>query len=227
MQVTLARSHSQVSARPRAARGIALLMALALIAFITAAAIISLRAVATESALQAHERRGREAFFAAQAGLAEGREVVRLRLNGANTFTALIGALPSTSSEAGLPATWRNLIGWQPYSLGATDAGLGVDPGVTGNNLEMNGPDGARIDDFPTASNVRYRVFISDDNDDLSDNRDSDPNNQAWIISVGEVEGPPGTQPHRSIVRALISAGTSGGSGPPCWDEGCDDNSGG
>lgn len=226
MLVTHTHTHSKVPVRPRAERGIALLMALALIAFITAAAIISLRSVATESALQAHERRGREAFFAAQAGLAEGREVVRLRLNGANQFTTVIGALTSTSSEAGLPGTWYNLIAWQPYALGATDAGVGVDPAVTGANLEMNGPDGTRIDDFPTAANVRYRVFLSDDEDGDS-NRATDSNSQVWLVSVGEVEGPPGTQPHRSIVRALISAGSSGGSAPPCWDEGCEDNSGG
>ncbi|HZI13284.1 MAG TPA: hypothetical protein VE153_23080 [Myxococcus sp.] len=228
MLVTRA-SHFKVRLPRRAGRGIALLMALALIAFITAAAIISLRSVATESTLQSHERRGREAFFAAQAGLAEAREVVRLKLGTATQFDTVIATLGTRITESGLPSSdtqpWYEVIPWRPYTLAASDAGLGVDPAFSGANREMNGPEGTRIDDYPTGANVRYRVFLVDDEDGTA--RTSDNNSQVWLVAVGEVAGPTGTQPLRSIVRALISAGTSGGSAPPCWDEGCEDNSGG
>ncbi|MCP3144156.1 hypothetical protein [Pyxidicoccus xibeiensis] len=228
--------HASLTARPRsvrgtrrrAERGVALLMALALIAFITAAALVSLRAVSTESALQGNERRAREAFFAAQAGLAEGREVVRLRLGGRNEFNTVINNLggPATDLPPDITIPWYQVIGWTPYTLTSTPAGTAVDPTFAGANREMNGPDGVRLEDFPESSNVRYRVFLVDD-DDADPLRSVDENSKVWLVSVGEVTGPAGSQPHRSIVRTLINAGTSGGSGPPCWDAGCEDNGGG
>ncbi|NMO16052.1 hypothetical protein HPC49_39830 [Pyxidicoccus fallax] len=212
-----ARRRGARGARPE--RGLALLMSVVLIALITAATLISLRAVSTESALQAHERRGREAFFAAQAGLAEGREVIRQRLaGGAPSFTALLGNTGPAADVNAVVASgpWSELIPWRQYTL----ATAGVDIAVAA--AELNAPDGTLITDFPTANNVRYRVFLADDND--SDARTNDSNSQVWLVSVGEVTGPAGTQPHRSIVRMLITAGQSAGAGPPVHEAGGESN---
>ncbi len=61
----------------RRPRGMTLLIALGVIAVATAATLVSLAIVSQESELQGRERHSREAFFAAEAGLAEGREVLK------------------------------------------------------------------------------------------------------------------------------------------------------
>ncbi|MFP2928028.1 hypothetical protein ACLESO_23070 [Pyxidicoccus sp. 3LG] len=218
--------------RRRAERGIALLMAVALVTFITAATLISLRAVATESAIQGQERRAREAFFAAQAGLAEGREVVRQRLNGEPDINLAMSAFaPHITHEPGLPSSdafpWYQVLGWTPYTLSSTGPELAVDPSIAVANREMYGPDGLRIDDFPEASNVRYRVFLVDDEDETTSRlAGDDSNNRVWLVSVGEVTDPRGGQPHRSIVRMLITPGAGGGVGQPCHEALCEANEG-
>ncbi len=224
----------------RGERGIALIMAIALIALITAATLISLRAVATESALQAHERRGREAFFAAQAGLAEARDWVRQRLGPSTNFNEFLNCAvfpagptfePGFPSDANTP--WFEVIPRTRYTLTTTGDGTGVDPTFAGANREMNGPDGVRIADFPLADNVEYRVFLVDDDD--GDNIRGgctpaaiapDQNRRVWLVAVGEVAGPAGTQPHRSIVRALITPQTSAGEGSEHPDKGGEANEG-
>ncbi|WP_164008148.1 pilus assembly PilX N-terminal domain-containing protein [Pyxidicoccus trucidator] len=234
-----AHRQSRLGGHRREERGIALIMAIALISFITAATLISLRAVSTESALQGHERRAREAFFAAQAGLAEGRDLVRQRLGTETVFNGVITGLgvayqARTGSgtahvvETGLPSDlnvpWFEVLPWTPYTLTTTPLGMAVDADVLGANREMNGPDGVRIPDFPDSSNVRYRVFLVDDEDGSP--RTNDSNSRAWLVAVGEVTGPPGSLPHRSIVRLLITPATSGGEGPPCHELGCESNEG-
>lgn len=213
----------------RPERGIALLIAIALIALITAATLISLRAVSTESVLQGQERRQREALFAAQAGIAEGRDWVRSKLTTPHFTPFLDGTvLGARVDEPGLPSDgnvpWFQVIPWTPYTLDTTPLGTGVDPNFAGANREMNGPDGARIAAFPTASGVRYRVFLVDDDDGNS--RTQDNNSRVWLVSVGEVAGPPGSQPYRSIIRSLITPNTSGTEGPPCHELNCEDNGG-
>jgi hypothetical protein len=219
---------SSAAARRPGARGIALMMAVALILFITAATLISLRAVSTESALQGQERRSREAFFAAQAGIAEAREVVRLKLNGTTDINPVMSDLGAPVTDAALQVhPFYEVIPWTNYTLASTGVELSVDPGVTTANREMVGPDGVRISDFPDASNVRYRVFVVDDEDSnpvrLAGN---DTNGKVWLVSVGEVAGPAGTQPIRSIIRMLITPGASPGAGPPCHEAGCETNEG-
>ncbi len=238
------RRHS-LAARRTSERGIALLMAIALIAAITAATLISLRAVAAESALQAHERRSREAFFAAQAGMAEARAWVRTQLGGNSHFSEFLNPSPGKpfqmyvngpgwpTPEPGLPSDanvpWFEVIPRTAYTYSTTALGTGVDPGVGGANREMNGPDGVRIADFPMADNVTYRAFLVDDNDGtarMGTATDIDANGRVWLVSVGEVAGPPGTQPHRSIIRALITPVGSPGDNPEGGDKGGSANQG-
>lgn|SRR5215217_651031 len=213
-----------------APRGMALLMALGIIAFISAAVVVSLRKVAAESALQAQERRNREAHFAAEAGLAEARETVRLLLGGNRSFGPVFLALGNAynntglngyvQGEAGLPSTaavpWYEVIGWTPYSLAAASSGTAIDSDIAAANQEMNGPDGARIFDYPTQERLFYRVFLVDDNES-DGNRSADVNNRVWLVAVGEVRGRDNTQPQRVIIRALITSGL--GAGGSCSPE--------
>ncbi|MFY2564356.1 hypothetical protein ACN469_42605 [Corallococcus terminator] len=220
--VPMSRNHRHAS------RGMALLMALGIIAFISAAVVVSLRKVAAESALQAQERRNREAHFAAEAGLAEARVVVRLllglgggvlkfdpvmeRLGNAYNGTAFDGFVqgePGLPSNAAFP--WYEVIGWTPYSLAAASSGGAIDSDVATANQEMNGPDGP-IFDYPTQERLFYRVFLVDDNDDTPLRR-ADSNNRVWLVSVGEVRGRDNTQPQRVIIRALITSGLGAGGG--------------
>ncbi|MCP3058573.1 hypothetical protein LXT21_07300 [Myxococcus sp. K38C18041901] len=204
----------------------AMLMAIGIIAFIAAAVVVSLRKVAAESALQAQERRKREAHFAAEAGLAEARELTRvLRRAEQTTFDGIMDALSNqyngqsrangyVQGEPGLPSgppngnvfPWYEVIPWTPYTLAAASSGTAVDSDITTAFLEMNGADGRRILDFPAQERVLYRVFLVDDNDDAND-RTADVNNRVWLVSVGEVRGRDGTQPQRVIIRALITSG--------------------
>jgi hypothetical protein len=220
-------SPSCVPTRQRSRRGFTLLMAMGLIAMTTVAVLVALRAVTTESNLQAHERRAREAFFAAEAGMAEARVVVQAivgdnqQYNG--VFTELGNQLRTGDglagyvTEAGLPSDaakpWYQVIPWTDYKMTRGTVGAGIDPGVTGVNQELIGPDGVAITDYPAPNNVRYRVFIVDDADG-DPSRTADTNNQIWIVSVGEVSSP-GGQPYRTIVRSLVTNenGIGGGGG--------------
>lgn len=229
-------------ARQRGQRGFALLMAIGIIAFIAAAVVVSLRAVASESALQGGERRNREAHFAAEAGLAEAREVVRLirTTTGGNNFNAIMTALgnqltPGSGlngfvTETGLPSDnttpWYQVIPWTNYTLQAANAGAAIDSDHSTNNQEMNGSDGP-IRDYPDQLNVRYRVFLVDDDDDATNDRRADGNNRVWLVSVGEVTGQQGTQPQRVIIRSLITSGTGAGNGCSPEDQNGADNVGG
>ncbi|MFY0576821.1 hypothetical protein ACN28S_23025 [Cystobacter fuscus] len=123
-----------------------LLIALAVISVVTAATLVSLRVVSQESELQGRERHSREAFFAAEAGLAEGREVLTMLLakhsdfdnqssayqEKASNFTdvmfklgTLMASKPGFNTrgevdEANFPGTgrsWYEVIPNTPYTL--------------------------------------------------------------------------------------------------------------
>ncbi|MCY1016833.1 hypothetical protein [Pyxidicoccus sp. MSG2] len=220
-------SPSCVPTRQRFRRGFTLLMAMGLIAMTTVAVMVALRAVTMESNLQAHERRAREAFFAAEAGMAEARVIVQAivgdnqQYNG--VFTELGNQFNGTGlagyiNEAGLPsgpspaAQWFQVIPWTEYKMTRGTVGAGIDPGITAANQELYGPDGL-ITNYPEPNNVRYRVFVVDDADG-DPSRTTDTNNQVWIVSVGEVSSN-GGQPYRTIVRSLVTNenGVGGGGG--------------
>ncbi|AEI62640.1 hypothetical protein [Corallococcus macrosporus] len=202
----------------RAARGFTLLLALGLIALVTAGVLVSLRAVNAESTLQAHERRSREALFAAEAGLAEGRAVVLAMLNApvsGSTGNYNQDVLPRLQvvAEAGLPdvasggVPWRELIPQTPYTLAR---GTALDETVTAPSTEINDVEGTPIRAYPEARGVSYRVFVVEDDDDAD--RDADANGRIWLVSVGEVQ-PAGTGlPYRTIIRSLLEhTSTQGG----------------
>ncbi|MFP2908800.1 pilus assembly PilX N-terminal domain-containing protein [Pyxidicoccus sp. 3LFB2] len=209
--------------RLRARRGFTLLMALGLIALVTISVALSLRAVSTESALQGHERRAREALFAAEAGMAEGRMVVQAMLDNVSPtiidkYDGVITALGAPVNEPGLPnggaggIDWFEVIPRTAYTLARGTANAAINPAVTGNNRELNGPDGVAIADYPEPTNVFFRVFLVDDDDGgTAPARRDDTNNQVWLVSVGEVNSPGGGQPYRTVIRSLVRRGSTPG----------------
>ena len=221
-------SYIRASAR-RSQRGFTLLLALGLIAMVTVGVLVALRAVSKESALQAHERRAREAFFAAEAGMAEARVVVQTLAdtpegNYNTAFRALGDAYNGQGFNGfvdetadGLPSDsttpWFEVVRWTDYRMSRGTVGAGIDPSITVVNQELTGPDGEPITDYPEPLNVRYRVFLVDDVDGNA-SRTADENSKVWLVSVGEV-ATEGGQPYRTIIRSLITSkeGIGGGGG--------------
>ncbi|MFY2556271.1 hypothetical protein ACN469_01400 [Corallococcus terminator] len=190
--------------RPRAARGFTLLVALGVVVVVTMAVMLSYRVVGREADTQSDARRQKEAFFAAEAGLAEGREAMRLRSSPGETtylqaFTALLAA-NATVTELGLAGAnppWMELL---PASPGDPWNYLRLAPAAMPAAEKANGTGDPYVD-YPEQNNVRYRVFVRDDVDDNDPN--SDGNGRVWVASVGEVLSRDG-RPTRAIVQALI-----------------------
>ncbi|WP_141588230.1 hypothetical protein [Myxococcus sp. AB056] len=201
-----------------ARRGFTLLLALGLIALVTAGVLVSLRAVTTESTLQSHERRSREALFAAEAGMAEGRAVVLAMMNnpvagGVGSYSQDVLQRLQVVAEQGLPdvaaggVPWRELIPQTPYTLAR---GTAIDDTVPGASVEINDVEGEPIRAYPEARSVSFRVFVVEDDDDAD--RNADANGRIWLVSVGEVQPPGPGLPYRTIVRSLLEhSSTPGG----------------
>lgn len=198
--------HRSARARRRE-RGLSLLMATVIVTLVTMAVMLSINMAQRESELQRHQRVRRQAFFAAEAGLAEGRQAVSLLLGSNTTYTALFQQLntrrngPAHSREPGLGSPqqpWFDVLDPDPASP-AGDPWLyySLAPGTTLRSEDLVGFNG-----YPTWAGVRYRVFIHDDEDDADPTQDI--NTRVWLVAVGEVPNPEGV-PTRAVVRALIT----------------------
>ncbi len=202
--------------RRKAERGMTMLMALGVVAVVTLAAALSYNIVGREAEVQGDSRRNKQAFFAAEAGLAEARERVRLLLGDDATYNGVIGSLVAATGEPGLgqqtPADpWYDVFedGWQPYTLG--------DDAVA--DSEKVDPDNDPVLGFPEHATVRYRVFLRDDHDD--DDQSVDLNRRVWLVSVGEVQLP-GGRPSRAVVQALVTTNNNAAmANPGCIGRGC------
>ncbi len=179
----------------RGERGATLLIAMGLVAVVAMGTMMSLKVVSTESDIQAASRQQRQAYFAAEAGLAEARERVSL-LVGSGRYNDIIDDLtPANDVGAGWYDVYNTASGpWVPYTL---ELGTSV--------LASELPAGVELGE---QRNVRYRVFLRDDVDETPDNRAADVNNQVWLVAVGEVTRPNG-QPTRAVVQALVTNGTA------------------
>lgn len=198
--------HRSLRFRPSRARGFTLLIALGVVALVTMSVMLSYSVVGREADTQGDSRRQKEAFFAAEAGLAEGREALRLRAGPTDeTYNAALTALRSqgltVNDEPGLGDTdssrpWYELLRgggdrWNylrlvPASMAAEELALRNEPYVN----------------YPTQEGVRYRVFVRDDADDADGTLDN--NGRVWVISIGEVVNPQG-RPTRAVVQALVA----------------------
>jgi hypothetical protein len=200
-----------------------LIIATGFVALLMLAVMLSLRLLKNEAEIQGNDRRARQAFFAAEAGLAEGREAARLLLNNDPSFTralAKLGDLFKSGSGAGgyvqvsddgfdgFPSKegneWYVLFPWTRYEL-SKGAGAALDDNVSQANRELVDPDGAMYQSFPDHQGTRFCVFMRDDDDGDGDHK-TDANGRVWIVSVGEVSVPQGL-PVRWVVQSLVQAG--------------------
>ncbi|MCY1036358.1 hypothetical protein OV207_33285 [Corallococcus sp. BB11-1] len=200
----------------RQPRGFTLLLALGVVAVVTMAVMLSYSTVGREADSQADTRRQKQAFFAAEAGLAEGREAVRIIMDNAlNSQIPLRDTLGRDRVELpgmGTPEyPWFELLpgdgpeGWNQYS-------------ITLDSLDPS--EYAGVEDYPEQTNVRYRVFVRDDVE-TDDAFGIDTNRQLWVISVGEVTNANG-RPTRAVVQALVTnSNTESIFTPGCISKGC------
>ncbi|NOK39322.1 hypothetical protein D7W79_37920 [Corallococcus exercitus] len=204
----------------RQSRGFTLLLALGVVAVVTMAVMLSYSVVGREADTQADTRRQKQAFFAAEAGLAEGREAVRLLMSTATTSTLPLQATLGRPRVT-LPGMGSDTYPWFELLPGTGTDGWNDYP-ITADTLDTSE---IRTDilagNYPEQRNVRYRVFVRDDDDDGATGFGTDSNRQLWVIAVGEVTNPNG-RPTRAVVQALV-ANTDGQSvfTPGCISKGC------
>lgn len=213
--------------RPKARRqqgGFTLLLAMGVVTMVTLAVLLSYGLVSREAEVQGDARRYKEAYFAAEAGLAEAREAMRIRLGTDQTYSGVLAVLPVVN-EPGLNGGDRPFL---EVLQGPGGAGTWNSLALVEADLapaERQSPTGEAYAAFPLQENVRYRVFARDDEDPLDPTDPTpanqgirDTNKQVWLIAVGEVVGPAGSRPTRAVIQALITnenapAVTSPGSG--------------
>lgn len=184
-----------------------MLVVMGLLLIVTVAAVTTLAMVGQESALQGQARREAEAFFAAEAGLAEAREVLRLRAEATSnftTYTTVMNAFPQVAGMGANGETWFQVIGVENYQLTRTGTDMAIDPGVVAAGQELNAMNGTRFADYPQSVNVRYRVFLRDDVDEATPVDVVDSNAQVWLVSIGEVDVG-GGMPIRRVTQALVT----------------------
>nr|WP_255651264.1 pilus assembly PilX N-terminal domain-containing protein [Corallococcus sp. AS-1-12] len=203
-------------------RGFALLAALGITLALSVTVALTVRAVTREASVQGDLRRQKEAFFAAEAGLAEGRETMRLLLGDSETYNSALAQLGAPVSEPGLGSAaqpWYEVLpaagsadGWNTYSL--------TPEAMTPS--ELSSATGEAYVDYPRQAHVRYRVFVHDDADDADFTTDT--NRRVWLVAVGEVVVG-GGRPARSVVQALITNDNALQlTGPGCVNRGCGPN---
>lgn len=188
-------------------RGSTLLVVLALLLIVTTSVATVLVMVGREASLQEQTRREVEAFFAAEAGLAEARERMRLLADATPNFTTYTPVMSTLPEVAGIGAngeSWYEVIAATPYRLTTTGAELALDSTVHTSNRELTDPDGQPFADYPQAARVRYRVFLRDDVDETPANPASDTNGQVWLVAIGEVDVG-GGMPIRRVTQALVA----------------------
>jgi hypothetical protein len=187
--------------------GFSLVIVMGVLVIATVGAAATLAVIGREASLQGVSRRDAEAFFAAEAGLAEGRERVRLLAEGTSGFTSYSSVMQRLTAVPSMGAngeTWYEVLPSTPYELTASGTSSALDPNVTTASRELRDETGARFADYPLTSVARYRVFLRDDRDDAPNDPSADANGQVWLVSVGEVLVGSG-QPVRRVTQALVN----------------------
>jgi Tfp pilus assembly protein PilX len=204
--------------RRRHPRGATLLLSLGVVTFLTLGAITTLNLISAQSDPAGQDRRAKEAFFAAEAGLAEAREWLRLQtaaIPSPQPTNAILAMLAPAEDVGGDTDPWYQVpLGntpgaWVAYSLSrAPDANgaQAIDTTVTTAGLELTASDGNPYRAYPEAARVTYRVFLRDDDDGDGD-LTVDTNGTVWLVAVGQVQVGTGV-PVQAVVRALVRPGT-------------------
>jgi len=210
--------HRRPRARARHPRGATLLLSLGVVTFLTLGAITTLNLITAQSDPAGQDRRAKEAFFAAEAGLAEAREWLRLQtaaIPSPQPTNAILAALAPAADVGDASDPWYQVpLGatpdaWVSYSLSRAPDGDGaqaLDPTLTTAGLELTTWDGTTYQSYPDASRVTYRVFLREDDDGDGDPT-VDTNGTVWLVAVGQVQVGVGV-PVQAVVRALVRPGT-------------------
>ncbi|MGZ6078887.1 MAG: PilX N-terminal domain-containing pilus assembly protein [Myxococcaceae bacterium] len=207
---------SRFRARPR--RGATLLLALGVMTFLTLGAITTVNLITAQTDPAGQDRRAKEAFFAAEAGLAEAREWLRLQtaaIPSPQPTNAILAELAPAADLGGPTDPWYQVplgntpASWVGYRLSQSPDATGaqaIDPSVTTAGLELTGADGTQYQAYPDTARLVYRVFLRDDDDGDGDPT-VDSNGTVWLVAVGQVQVGLGV-PVQSVVRVLVRPGT-------------------
>lgn len=197
-------------AHRRGERGIVLIAAIGFLAILGLVVAISMRMLEAESEVQAQQQKERIAFYAAEAGLAEARSMIRAMWNPTDGFARVFAELTN-----GDPSSAENKGTNDEFNMGGvcdTPAGAPTVPCLyvlsprQNYSIQDNSGDiDAAIEPYyPEQDNVTFQTFIYDDAD--GDNTFvQDANRQFWVVSVGEVAGRTNERPTRVVLRALVT----------------------
>lgn len=206
----------------RGEHGIIMLAAIGFLAVLGVVVAISMHMLESESAIQSQQLRERIAFYAAEAGLAEARSMIRAMWHPTDGFARVFAEL-----------TFENAIDAEellnkpdqgdPYHMGgACNDTLGSGTPVVAclYRLSPRQQYSLRLDDkksvdglkdknnafaaYPVHDNVSFETFIYDDADQ-DNNFAQDSNRQFWVVSVGEVNNGNNKRPTRVTLRALVT----------------------
>ena len=189
-----------------------------MVTFLTLGAITTVNLITAQTDPAGQDRRAKEAFFAAEAGLAEAREWLRLQtaaIPSPQPTNAILAELAPATDVGGASDPWYQVpLGTRrrrgsPYRLSRRPDGngaLALDPGVTTAGLELTSSDGTQYQAYPDSARLVYRVFLRDDDDGDGDPT-VDSNGTVWLVAVGQVQVGLGV-PVQSVVRVLVRPGT-------------------
>ena len=198
---------------PRAGRGIALLAAIGFLAVLLVVVGVSMHMLNGESEIQFQQQKERVAFYAAEAGLAEARSMIRAMWSPTDGFARVFAELTNEAADAAInnEVDEFNMGGQCDTPNGAPTVPCLYRLSPPQNYFLRNDPalpfdalDAALEPYYPEQNNVTFQNFIYDDAD--GDNTfTQDANRQFWVVSVGEVAGKPGERPTRVVLRALVT----------------------
>ena len=209
----------RLSARRRES-GIIMLAAIGFLAVLGLVVAISMHMLESESAIQAQQLRERVAFYAAEAGLAEARSMIRAMWHPTDGFARVFAELTYENANA---ESLLNKEQNDPYHMGGkcNDTLSGGTPVVAclyrlspRQNYFLRPDEDSDVDGmkelgdnkklYPVHDNVSFETFIYDDADQ-DNNFAQDSNRQFWVVSVGEVSNGPNRRPTRVTLRALVT----------------------
>lgn len=206
----------------RGEHGIIMLAAIGFLAVLGVVVAISMHMLESESAIQSQQLRERIAFYAAEAGLAEARSMIRAMWHPTDGFARVFAELTyekATNAEELLNPTAQN----DPYHMGgACNDTLGGTTAVVAclyrlsprqqyflrpdEDSDVDGMEELKDNKklYPVHDNVSFETFIYDDADQ-DNNFAQDSNRQFWVVSVGEVNNGNNKRPTRVTLRALVT----------------------
>ncbi|MBX7097001.1 MAG: hypothetical protein K1X89_04740 [Myxococcaceae bacterium] len=207
------------------------MVAVGTVAVFTMAVLVGYSSSRADAETQTASRYQRQAFFAAEAALAEARGRLTTVVAGAGTFnSAFVAANIATDIGAGSASVPTNDNIWYEV-LGGSQSGQCI-------HADSNSPSWCQVDlsytsteatamgfnnraaALPNPVNIKYRVFLRDDADEGVPDYTVDANGVARLIAVGEVQRPNGTVLARQAIVTYIKADGVTVGGPANYSQG-------